>query len=132
MVHSLIRLRESGLSEVSCGSLASALKSNPSHLRELNLSDNKLQDAGVKLLSDVLHKPACKLETLRSVHFSYGSFKAAVRRSSPPPPKLTSKKGISVNIWLANYKGKTNQFLVSKIKVGEETVSGGEFHPLTI
>ncbi|XP_075884699.1 NLR family CARD domain-containing protein 3-like [Nelusetta ayraudi] len=66
----ILRLRESGLSEVSCGSLASALRSNPSHLRELNLSDNKLQDAGVKRLSDVLHKPACKLETLRLIRCS--------------------------------------------------------------
>lgn len=53
-----------GLSESSCNSLAAALECNPSHLRELNLSENKLQDSGVKLLSDLVNSPTYKLETL--------------------------------------------------------------------
>uniref|UniRef100_A0AAZ3PMY4 NACHT, LRR and PYD domains-containing protein 12-like n=1 Tax=Oncorhynchus tshawytscha TaxID=74940 RepID=A0AAZ3PMY4_ONCTS len=60
-------LRLSGclVTEEGCASLVSALKSNPSHLRELDLSNNDLKDSGVKLLSAGLGNPYCKLETLR-------------------------------------------------------------------
>ncbi|XP_064872970.1 ribonuclease inhibitor-like [Oncorhynchus nerka] len=60
-----LRLSGCGVTEEGCVSLDSALRSNPSHLRELDLSNNDLKDSGVKLLSAGLGNPHCKLETLR-------------------------------------------------------------------
>ncbi|KAM9395393.1 LOW QUALITY PROTEIN: NLR family CARD domain-containing protein 3-like [Salvelinus alpinus] len=57
-----------GVTEEGCASLVSALRSNPSNLRELDLSNNDLKDSGVKLLSAGLGNPHCKLETLRLSH----------------------------------------------------------------
>ncbi|XP_049416992.1 NACHT, LRR and PYD domains-containing protein 12-like isoform X1 [Epinephelus fuscoguttatus] len=55
-----------GLWDSSCfEALASVLKSNPSHLRELDLSSNCPEDRGVTLLSDGLKNPSCRLELLR-------------------------------------------------------------------
>ncbi|XP_076000321.1 protein NLRC3-like [Genypterus blacodes] len=53
------------LSERSGEVLSSVLSSQSSCLRELNLSNNDLQDAGVKQLSAGLASPHCKLEALR-------------------------------------------------------------------
>uniref|UniRef100_A0A6Q2XZ81 B30.2/SPRY domain-containing protein n=1 Tax=Esox lucius TaxID=8010 RepID=A0A6Q2XZ81_ESOLU len=54
-----------GITEEGCASLVSALKSNPSHLKELDLSNNDLKDTGVEKLSALLKDPQCRLETLR-------------------------------------------------------------------
>ncbi|XP_048018097.1 NACHT, LRR and PYD domains-containing protein 3-like [Megalobrama amblycephala] len=60
----ILWLRDCGVTDEGCAALASALRSNPSHLRELDLSVNKLGKSGVKLLSDLKDDPHYNLETL--------------------------------------------------------------------
>ncbi|XP_055049321.2 NACHT, LRR and PYD domains-containing protein 12 [Misgurnus anguillicaudatus] len=61
----ILRVFNCSIGEDGCASLASALRSNPSYLRELDLSHNQPHDSGVKILSDVLTNSTCILETLR-------------------------------------------------------------------
>ncbi|XP_073721915.1 NLR family CARD domain-containing protein 3-like isoform X2 [Misgurnus anguillicaudatus] len=59
-----LQLRSCDITDEGCVALTKALRSNPSHLRHLDLSYNKLTDSGVKLISDVLKNPDCKLKIL--------------------------------------------------------------------
>ncbi|KAL2086302.1 hypothetical protein ACEWY4_017361 [Coilia grayii] len=53
------------LTENSCDIVASALQSENSPLRELDLSDNDLQDFGMQILCTGMGSPNCKLEKLK-------------------------------------------------------------------
>ncbi|XP_032443161.1 NACHT, LRR and PYD domains-containing protein 14-like [Xiphophorus hellerii] len=59
-----LRLLECSLTGIACAYLASALKSNPSHLTYLDMSGNNLQDSGVKHLCAFMETPNCKLQKL--------------------------------------------------------------------
>ncbi|XP_062286449.1 protein NLRC3-like [Scomber scombrus] len=52
------------LSKISCDYLASALKSNSSHLSYLDLTGNNLKDSDMKQLIDLQQSTDCRLETL--------------------------------------------------------------------
>ncbi len=55
------------VTEKGCGYVSSALNSNPSHLRELDLSYNHPGDPGVKLISEKRGDPDCSLHKLKYV-----------------------------------------------------------------
>ena len=69
----LCRLSGCQVTQEGCASLASALSSNPSHLRELDLSYNHPGDTGVSLLSAGLKNPQWRLDTLRYKQFLNGN-----------------------------------------------------------
>ncbi|XP_057184900.1 protein NLRC3-like isoform X4 [Triplophysa rosa] len=60
-----VQLSRCKITDEGCVALTSALRSNPSHLTHLDLSDNNVGDSGVKLICDVLENPHCKLKTLK-------------------------------------------------------------------
>ncbi|XP_076839107.1 NLR family CARD domain-containing protein 3-like isoform X2 [Brachyhypopomus gauderio] len=64
----ILRLTGCLVTKESCSCLASALISNPSHLKELDLTYNHLGASDVKLLSARREDPNCKLTTLSVNH----------------------------------------------------------------
>ncbi|XP_059904935.1 NACHT, LRR and PYD domains-containing protein 12-like isoform X6 [Gadus macrocephalus] len=63
-----------------CASLASALSSNPSHLREVDLSYNHPGDSGAALLSAGLEDPRWRLDTLSVEHGGVWRLKPALKK----------------------------------------------------
>ncbi|XP_026104107.1 NLR family CARD domain-containing protein 3-like isoform X2 [Carassius auratus] len=60
-----LNLKNCKVTEAGCVYLSKALSSNPSHLREIDLSWNGIADSGVKHLCAALVKVHCALETLK-------------------------------------------------------------------
>uniref|UniRef100_A0A8C5D4L6 NACHT domain-containing protein n=1 Tax=Gadus morhua TaxID=8049 RepID=A0A8C5D4L6_GADMO len=75
-------LRLSGclVTQEGCASLASALSSNPSHLRRLDLSYNHPGDSGARLLSALLENPHWSLDTLSVEHGGERRIKPALKK----------------------------------------------------
>uniref|UniRef100_A0A4W4GRJ7 B30.2/SPRY domain-containing protein n=1 Tax=Electrophorus electricus TaxID=8005 RepID=A0A4W4GRJ7_ELEEL len=76
----ILRLSGCLVTEEGCSSLASALRSNPSHLKELDLTYNHPGESGVKLLSARLEDPHCRLDTLRVEHAGEMRIKPGLRK----------------------------------------------------
>ncbi|CAL8297598.1 unnamed protein product [Merluccius merluccius] len=76
-----LRLSGCMVTQEGCASLASALSSNPSHLRELDLSYNHpAGDSGVTRLSAGLEDPGWRLDTLSVEHGGEWRLKPALKK----------------------------------------------------
>uniref|UniRef100_A0A3B3CQM4 NACHT LRR and PYD domain-containing protein n=1 Tax=Oryzias melastigma TaxID=30732 RepID=A0A3B3CQM4_ORYME len=71
-----------GLSDTDCEVVASALKSKPSHLTELNLGSNELQDSAIKVLCAGLESPNCRLEVLSLISCGLSEISCAALASA--------------------------------------------------
>ncbi|TWW59966.1 Neoverrucotoxin subunit beta [Takifugu flavidus] len=76
----ILRLSGCLITAEGCSSLASALRSNPTHLKELDLSFNHPGDVGTKQLSAVLEDPELSLEVLRLDHCGKERLKSGVKK----------------------------------------------------
>uniref|UniRef100_A0A3B1K0S2 Uncharacterized protein n=1 Tax=Astyanax mexicanus TaxID=7994 RepID=A0A3B1K0S2_ASTMX len=81
---SVFRLNNNNIAEDGCAALSSALYSNPSHLIDLDLSENKLGNSGVKQLCFFLNTTDCKLQQLKLSFCSiteegYGALASAIK-----------------------------------------------------
>ncbi|ROL08891.1 NLR family CARD domain-containing protein 3 [Anabarilius grahami] len=78
----ILRLSGCMVTEEGCGYVSSALSSNPSHLRELDLSYNHPGDSGVKLLTDKFNNPNYRLDKLNVDHGGAIRITAGIRKYS--------------------------------------------------
>ncbi|XP_072549525.1 NACHT, LRR and PYD domains-containing protein 6-like [Salminus brasiliensis] len=76
----ILRLSGCMITEEGCSSLDSALSSNPSHLKELDLTYNHPGDSGVKLLTAKLKDTQYRLETLRMEFAGENRIKPGLRK----------------------------------------------------
>ncbi|XP_059409076.1 protein NLRC3-like isoform X2 [Carassius carassius] len=76
----ILRLSGCMVSEEGCGYLSSAPSSNPSHLRELDLSYNHPGQSGVQLLKHKLQDPNYKLQILNVDHGGEKRMRAGPRK----------------------------------------------------
>ncbi|XP_058243403.1 uncharacterized protein LOC131351815 [Hemibagrus wyckioides] len=93
------------LTEYDCAAVVSALRTNPSHLKELDLSDNTIGDTGMKQISDLLKDSNCTLEKLKLNNCSLTQTqcgdlaKALESNSSSPLKELELRGNYRVSDW---------------------------------
>ncbi|XP_026053127.1 ribonuclease inhibitor-like [Carassius auratus] len=66
----ILCLKNNCITEGGCHVLAAALNSNPSNLTELDLSENKLGNPGMKIILTLFENVQCSLEKLKLICIS--------------------------------------------------------------
>ncbi|KAL2093759.1 hypothetical protein ACEWY4_011071 [Coilia grayii] len=128
-----IILSDCSITAKSCSSLALVL-STTSSLKELNLSDNILEDSGVKQLALGLGNPHCSLEALRLCHcqITEGGFRALASALHSNPSHLKeldvsrNKPGASGIQLLTEAQGNPQSSLKKLEVILDEPKSNGE------
>ncbi|XP_053478318.1 protein NLRC5-like [Ictalurus furcatus] len=111
------------LTEEDCAAVVSALRTNPSLLKELDLSENTIGNTGVKELSDLLQNPNCTLEILKLSKCSLTQTqcgdlaKALECNSSSHLKELDLRGNHSVSRWniFSYFLGNSNSKLIVRI-----------------
>ncbi|XP_058243322.1 protein NLRC5-like isoform X7 [Hemibagrus wyckioides] len=60
-----LMLKDCSITEEGCSALTSSFHSNPAHIREMDLSENKFGNSGVQKLCALLQHQSCNLQILR-------------------------------------------------------------------
>ncbi|XP_053090938.1 uncharacterized protein LOC113534387 isoform X2 [Pangasianodon hypophthalmus] len=111
------------LTEEDCAAVVSALRTNPSHLKELDLSENKIGNTGVKELSALLQNSNCTLEKLKLNNCSLTEkectdlAKTLELNSSSHLKELDLRGNYSVPMWniFSYFLGNSNSKLIVRI-----------------
>uniref|UniRef100_A0A8C2H3J9 NACHT domain-containing protein n=1 Tax=Cyprinus carpio TaxID=7962 RepID=A0A8C2H3J9_CYPCA len=127
-----LKLYNCSIGEEGFDALVSALRLNPSHMRELDVSWNKPGVSGVMLLSDLLKDPHCNLEKLQLQSCGIGeegfAVLASALRSNPSHLRelnLSSNKPGDSGVKLLSHvledpHCKLEKLLLSDCSIGEE------------
>ncbi|XP_053534226.1 uncharacterized protein LOC108264148 isoform X4 [Ictalurus punctatus] len=119
----ILKLCKCSLTEEDCTAVVSALRTNPSLLKELDLSENTIGNTGVKELSDLLQNPNCTLEKLKLSNCSLTQTqcgdlaKALECNSSSHLKELDLRGNYSVSRWniFSYFLGNSNSKLIVRI-----------------
>ncbi|KAI4903628.1 hypothetical protein NFI96_005184 [Prochilodus magdalenae] len=95
-----LELSNSSITEEGCAALSSALCLNPSHLIELDLSENELENSGMKQICSLLNNKSCKLQRLGLSHCiiteeGYAALASALK-SNTSSHRLGTRPGYSL------------------------------------